>query len=105
MEGASKVGAVLTSIRPVAAVLGVTVAILAFSSGRVPAQSNCQWYGTTALKQQQENVRLGCSFSGPAWSSDLKGHMAWCGSVPPDTWRQMAQKREQELAACAAKKR
>lgn len=65
------------------------------------AQANCQWYGTTALKQQQENERLKCGFKGPDWSSDLKAHMTWCASVAPDVWKKSAQKRDQELAVCS----
>jgi len=76
---------------------------LVFGSVAAGAQANCQWYGTTALKQQQENERLKCGFTGPAWSSDLKAHMTWCASVAPDAWKAQAQKRDQELAACAAK--
>ena len=68
------------------------------------AQSNCQWYGTTALKQQQQNQAMKCGFSGPEWSSDLGKHVAWCGSVPPAVWKDSAQKRDKMLAECAAKK-
>lgn len=68
------------------------------------AQSNCQWYGATALKQQQQNEKQKCGFSGPEWNSDLGRHLAWCGSVPPDVWKTSAQKRDQQLAECARKK-
>lgn len=81
-----------------AGIAGLMLGALAAS-----AQANCQWYGTTALKQQQENERLKCGFTGAAWSSDLKAHMSWCASVPPDAWKAQAVKRDQDLAACAAK--
>jgi hypothetical protein len=68
------------------------------------AQANCDWYGTTAIKQQQENEKFKCGFAGAAWSSDLKAHLTWCGNVAPDVWKAAAQQRDQELAACAAKK-
>lgn len=76
-----------------------------FQSGTSHAQANCQWYASTALKQQQDNERLKCGFTGPAWNSDLKAHMTWCSGVAPDMWRQSAQKRDQDLAACQAKKK
>lgn len=70
-----------------------------------PAQSNCQWYASTALRQQQENEKLKCGFSGESWHSDLKAHLAWCQGVAPNHWKAQAQARDQELARCAAKSR
>lgn len=85
---------------------GVMVAMAAVVSGaHAQTQANCQWYGTTALKQQQENERLKCGLLGPAWTSDLRAHIAWCASVGADTWRQAARQRDQDLAACVAKRR
>lgn len=78
--------------------------VLAFAA-TAKAQSNCQWYGATALKQQQQNEKGRCGFSGPDWHSDLAKHLAWCGSVPPQVWQQSAQRRDQMLAQCAAKAR
>ncbi|MEQ1712014.1 MAG: hypothetical protein ABL908_11515 [Hyphomicrobium sp.] len=69
------------------------------------AQGNCQWYATTALKQQQENEKLKCGFKGDAWNTNLKTHLDWCATVAPDVWKTAAQKRDQELQACATKKR
>lgn len=65
------------------------------------AQNNCQWYAATALKQQQENERLKCGFTGEAWHADLGRHMQWCKGVAPDDWKTAAQEREQQLAECA----
>ena len=67
------------------------------------AQSNCQWYGATALKQQQQNEKLKCGFTGPEWHSDLSRHSAWCGQVPPDVWKTSARNRDQMLVDCAKK--
>lgn len=67
------------------------------------AQANCDWYAQTALRQQQDNVRLKCGFVGPAWTSDLKAHQAWCGGVAPDKAKSEAQIREQQIQACGAK--
>jgi len=77
------------------------LASTALASADAFAQApDCQWYATTALKQQQDNDRRKCGFKGPEWSSDLKAHLAWCASVPPETWRATAQKRNQDLAKC-----
>lgn len=82
--------------------LGVLVA-LGLASGPAAAQSNCKWYAATALKQQQQNEKLGCKLTGPEWHTDLNRHMEWCGRVPPDMWKTSAQQRDQALADCAAK--
>lgn len=78
----------------------VSVAALATGAG---AQANCDTYGKLALQQQQENVEGKCGFSGPEWSSDLKAHVAWCGTVGPDQWKVQLQKRKQQLDACKSK--
>ena len=67
------------------------------------AQTNCDWYGRTALKQQQDNDRWKCGLKGASWTFDLRAHVAWCASVGPDLWKAEARKRERELAACAKK--
>ena len=76
--------------------------VLAYTAN-AKAQSNCQWYGGTALKQQQQNEKSRCGFNGADWHSDLGRHLAWCGSVPPQVWKEAAQRRDQMLAQCAAK--
>ena len=50
-------------------------------------------------------MQLKCGFTGPEWSSDLRAHMAWCASVPPDVWKKSAQSRDQQLAACGQGKK
>lgn len=83
------------------------IAALILASALLPAtahaQANCDWYAKTALKQQQDNERLKCGFAGPAWTADLKSHLAWCGSVSPDEWKKQARDRDQQLATCAKK--
>jgi len=85
-----------------AAAIGASILLPATGAN---AQANCQWYGATALKQQQENEKFGCGFKGSEWHSNLSAHMAWCASVPPDVWKRSAQARDRALSACAAKKR
>jgi hypothetical protein len=68
------------------------------------AQANCEMYGRLALQQMQQNTQQKCNLTGPEWSSDLKAHTTWCGSVGPDQWKVQLQKRDQALAACSSKK-
>jgi len=89
--------ALLRGVFPALSVLGV----LALQAS--PALANCDWYVKTSLEQQQRNLKLKCGLSGTEWSADKAAHTAWCASVSPDTSRSTAQKREADLAACAAK--
>lgn len=83
--------------------LSGTFFALVLATVPVSAQSNCQWYAATALKQQQQNEKLKCGFTGPEWHSELPRHNAWCAQVPPDVWKASARKRDQMLADCAKK--
>jgi hypothetical protein len=73
------------------------------SAAPAGAQTTCEWYARTAVKQQQENEQRKCGFKGQSWTSDLKSHLTWCAGVSPDEWKRQAQKRDQELAACGKK--
>jgi hypothetical protein len=90
-------------LRSCAVVLALALLGTMWLSPMASAQSNCEWYAKTALKQQQENEQRKCGFKGPEWSSDLMAHMNWCRGVAPDAWKKQAQLREQQLAACAKK--
>ncbi len=68
------------------------------------AFANCDWYVKTSLEQQQRNVKMKCGYSGPQWSVDKAAHGNWCASVGPAASRAAAQKRQQLLGACQAKK-
>lgn len=80
--------------------LGVSAAMLFPVASQ--AQSDCNWYAQTALKQQQKNQKGKCGFSGQGWSTDFKSHLSWCGSVAPEEWKAAAQAREQDLQGCGA---
>ena len=98
-SGIAKSGIAKSAAVSMAAVL----AALALAPAAAQAQANCDWYASTALKQQQENEKFKCGFKGSEWSPDKKAHMDWCGSVAPDVWKKAAQKRDQDLSACAKK--
>lgn len=89
-------------VRP-ARMLMVALLAATAASAEVSAQANCSWYAETALKQQQQNEKNKCGFTGEAWSSDLKAHIAWCSSVSPEVWKKAAQDREQDLLNCGSK--
>lgn len=84
--------------------LAVTLLGAVVMTAPASAQSNCKWYGATALKQQQQNEKLGCNLNGPEWHTDLARHMSWCRRMPPDVWRASSHERDQKLAACAVRK-
>jgi hypothetical protein len=84
----------------------LTGGVLAISSStNASAQANCEMYGRMALQQMQQNIQQKCNLTGLEWSSDLKAHTTWCGTVGPDQWKVQLQKRDQALAACAAPKK
>ena len=82
-------------------IVGAVLAAQFTLIGLAQAQGNCQWYAATALKQQQENERLKCGFTGVAWHADLGRHLTWCKGVSPDEWKSAAQERDAMLAKCA----
>ncbi len=74
---------------------------------------NCSAYAATAAAQNDQNVMMGCGFTGPRWNSDLSGHLQWCetatmaGLTSEDNARksmlaQCAQKPKQDQQACQA---
>lgn len=76
---------------------------LALAPSSAGAQSNCDWYAKTAVRQQQVNEDKKCGFNGEAWHKDLSAHLKWCASVSPDFWKAQAQTRNQQLDACGKK--
>lgn len=80
-----------------------TIALLAGTMSALPfasASANCSSYAKLSLKQQQENVRKNCGFSGPEWTSDMKALVTWCSKSPPQAAQAMLQKRNAALASC-----
>ena len=47
-------------------------------------QEQCRGYARTAIRQNQENLKRGCGFTGPRWTSDFTGHYQWCLKVPEE---------------------
>lgn len=88
-----------TALRVFPAVL-LMVAPISFAH----AQGICDWYAKTALRQQQDNQRMRCGFTGDSWSADLRAHLNWCAGVAPEQWKSEAQKRDQMLTQCAKKR-
>ncbi len=86
----------------VAAAIAVGVILLVGASLRARAEAgqNCKVYALAAAKQHKENEERSCGFKGPEWTKDIKAHLAWCQSVPPQEWRAMLKKRQEMLASC-----
>lgn len=90
-------------MKPVRTGLAILLGATVYAVGAVPDAAfanNCQWYGTTALRQQKRNEQLKCNFTGPQWHSNLGDHIAWCSRQPPDVWKASARQRDQMLAQC-----
>lgn len=64
------------------------------------AQANCEMYAKLAIQQQRQNESSGCKLQGADWSSDLRGHMAWCTTASPQQWQAALQRRKQALDSC-----
>lgn len=95
----------MTLVRTMKALTMIAAAaVVAVLPSIAQAQSSCKWYAATALKQQQENERLKCGFTGAAWHSNVPEHMNWCASVSPSVMKESAQQRDKMLADCAAGK-
>ncbi|MEZ5842870.1 MAG: hypothetical protein R3D27_03970 [Hyphomicrobiaceae bacterium] len=76
------------------AALGLAAALQPASS-----QTGCSDYARLALQQARENEQRKCGFTGPEWSTDLKGHATWCATVGPSQWKAALQKRAQMLSS------
>lgn len=92
----------MKSVWTTTALAMLAVGTMALLPSASHAQSSCKWYGATALKQQQENERLKCGFTGAEWHSNVPEHMQWCASVAPAVMKDSAQQRDKMLADCAA---
>lgn len=72
--------------------------VFCISSGA--ALADCADYGSTAVAQQNENISLGCGFSGLRWHSDAASHTRFCRLVGEGTISGETAIREAELAKC-----
>ena len=81
----------------------LAVLVLTGAAHAAGAETNCDWYAKTALKQQQQNQEKSCGFNGPAWSTDFQAHTKWCATAGFDLLKLETQKRDQQLTGCKAK--
>ncbi len=101
MKTASKRSVALSmALRSLAPLSLVVVGAFAATAALAATAENCRLYALTAVKQQIENEKRQCGFKGEEWSKDLKAQLAWCQSVPPEKWREMAEKRKKALESC-----
>lgn len=64
------------------------------------ALADCAEYGTTAAAQQNENLTLGCGYTGLRWHADIGAHAGFCSLVGEGTASGETAIREAELARC-----
>lgn len=74
------------------------LAVLMLAPGA--ASANCADYGRTAAAQQQENLDLGCGFSGLRWHGDAGTHSGYCGLAGTGAADNELAIREKSLAGC-----
>ncbi len=60
----------------------------------------CQQYASTAVSQNQENLRRKCGYTGARWTSDYQGHFRWCMAAPLDTASSETMARTDALNKC-----
>jgi hypothetical protein len=61
---------------------------------------SCEKYAEGAVLQNQENLKIGCGFLGPGWSSDHEAHFNWCKSGNLNNTKGENTARQQALAQC-----
>ena len=64
----------------------------------------CCAYSTKALNQVLKQRNLGCGFTGPRWTEDIRSHVSWCTSRPFAFQGSEMLARERELAECQSSK-
>lgn len=60
----------------------------------------CEAYADTAVAQYEERGRLGCGFTGDAWSTHRQNHYSWCLGNPASAANRETVNRERDLANC-----
>jgi len=60
-------------------------------------QYSCEEYARIAVRQNEQNIRRNCRFTGPRWNSDYNGHYQWCVSVSWQAADAETKAREEEL--------
>lgn len=60
----------------------------------------CRDYAVRAVQQNDENMRLRCNFTGPAWQSNRNGHFDWCMTASRADREREDRNRAQKLNEC-----
>lgn len=76
------------------------LAMFVFCVSSGAALADCADYGSNAVAQQNENISLGCGFSGLRWHGDAASHTGFCRLVGEGTVSGETTIREAELAKC-----
>lgn len=84
----------------VAASLVLGLAVAAMQPRAADAASNCGVYASDAVDQQATNLRRGCGYTGPRWSSDWGAHYNWCLGVSDERANDEIAARRRALNGC-----
>ncbi|HOW54066.1 MAG TPA: hypothetical protein PLR60_05355, partial [Syntrophorhabdaceae bacterium] len=60
----------------------------------------CQQYASTAVSQNQENLRRNCGFTGGRWTNEYQGHYNWCLAVQQSVADAETNARANDLRQC-----
>lgn len=60
----------------------------------------CAAYSDRAVRQNEENARRSCGYSGPRWHGNYAAHNEWCLGTPRATADTENNARDAELARC-----
>lgn len=63
-------------------------------------RASCELYARIAAVQSDANIRFGCGFRGPQWTTDLGPHFRWCRWAPRSDLARDQLFRSQRLQDC-----
>ena len=58
------------------------VATSGMSQAEAAGKNFCNKYAKNAVKHYNQNIRLGCGFTGLEWHAWKSGHRQWCRATP-----------------------
>ena len=87
------------------ALTGLLLVALIVGSLRGEDESICYDYATSAIRNNEVNLRLRCDLSGRRWQSDYNNHFSWCLEASAKARRRERERRREELETCRKNRR
>jgi hypothetical protein len=78
----------------------VCVTVATRAQAAADNRQECVVYARTAMRQQCDNLRSRCGFTGDRWSFDYDGHYAWCTAAEQRSRDVESGGREAAITAC-----